>query len=94
MERSRLGNGPRTVIEEFQRLKSTDVVLPTSTGRDIRIRCITTTDEAQRILFDRLGLQLPARLGEPKWHVGDHYCPVKETFQGYNPLISRRLLAQ
>ena len=74
MERSRLGNGPRTVIEEFQRIKSTDVVLPTSTGRDVRIRCITTPDEAQRILFDRLGVQLPARLGEPKWHVGDTEC--------------------
>jgi hypothetical protein len=38
----------------------------------VRIRCITTPDEAQRILLDRLGVQLPARLGEPKWHVGDH----------------------
>lgn len=74
MERSGLGNGPRTVIEEFQRIKSTDVVLPTSTGRDVRIRCITTPDEAQRILLDRLGVQLPARLGEPKWHVGDTDC--------------------
>jgi transposase len=74
MERSRLGNGPRTVIEEFQRIKSTDVVLPTSTGRDVRIRCITTPDEAQRILLDRLGVQMPARLGEPKWHVGDTEC--------------------
>ena len=74
MERSRLGNGPRTVIEEFQRIKSTDVVLPTSTGRDVRIRCITTPDEAQRILLDRLSIQLPTRLGEPKWHVGDTEC--------------------
>lgn len=74
MERSGLGNGPRTVIEEFQRIKSTDVVLPTSTGRNVRIRCITTPDEAQRILLDRLGVQLPARLGEPKWHVGDTEC--------------------
>ena len=74
MERSRLGNGPRTVIEEFQRIKSTDVVLPTSTGRDVRIRCITAPDEAQRILLDRLGVQMPARLGEPKWHVGDTEC--------------------
>jgi len=24
----------------------------------------------------------------------NHYCPVKETFQGYNALISRSLLAQ
>jgi len=74
MERSGLGNGPRTVIEEFQRIKSTDVVLPTSAGRDVRIRCITTPDEAQRILLDGLGVQLPARLGEPQGLVGDADC--------------------
>jgi transposase len=71
MERSGLGNGPRTVIEEFQRIKSTDVVLPTSTGRNLHIRCVTTPDEAQRILLDRLGVHLPTRLGEPKWRDGD-----------------------
>lgn len=74
MERSGLGNGPRTVIEEFRRIKSTDVVLPTSAGRDVRLRCITTPDEAQRILLDRLGVQIPTRLGEPQWHVGDTEC--------------------
>jgi transposase len=74
MERSGLGNGPRTVIEEFRRIKSTDVVLPTSAGREVRIRCITRPDEAQRILLGRLGVQLPSRLGEPKWHVEDDEC--------------------
>lgn len=74
MERSGLGNGPHTVIGEFKRIKSTDVVLPTSTGRDVRIRCVTTPDEAQRILLDRLGVKLPARLGEPKWHDGNTRC--------------------
>jgi transposase len=74
MERSCLGNGPRTVIEEFRRIKSTDVVLPTSAGRDVRIRCVTTPDEAQRILLGRLGVTLPTRLGEPKWHNGDTQC--------------------
>jgi transposase len=74
MERSGLGNGPRTVIEEFQRIKSTDVVLPTSTGRNVKIRCVTTPDEAQRILLARLGVQLPTRLGEPNWHDGEAEC--------------------
>ena len=74
MARSGLGNGPRTVVEEFHRIKSTDVVLPTSAGRDVRIQCITTPDQAQRILLDRLGVQLPTRLGEPHWHVGDTEC--------------------
>lgn len=74
MARSGLGNGPRTVVEEFQRIKSTDVILPTSAGRNVRIRCITVPDRAQRILLDRLGVQLPTRLGEPRWHVGDTEC--------------------
>jgi transposase len=74
MARSGLGNGPRTVIEEFRRIKSTDVVLRTSTGRNVRLRCVTAPDEAQRILLDRLGIQLPTRLGEPRWHVGDTDC--------------------
>jgi len=67
MSRSGLGNGPRPVIEELARIKSHDVVLPTSTDREIRIRCVTTPDESQRILLSRLGLKLPSRLGEPRW---------------------------
>ncbi|MCP4204276.1 MAG: IS1634 family transposase [bacterium] len=67
MSRSGLGNGPRPVIEELARIKTNDVVLPTSTGRAIRIRCVTTPDESQRILMNHLGLKLPSRLGEPQW---------------------------
>jgi len=67
MARCGLGNGPRPVIEEFERIKTNDVILPTSAGREIRIRCVTMPDESQRILLGRLGLTLPARLGEPKW---------------------------
>jgi transposase len=67
MARCGLGNGPRTVLEELARIKTNDVVLPTSTDREIRIRCVTTPDEAQRTLLGRLGLELPTRLGEPAW---------------------------
>ena len=67
MSRSGLGNGPRPVIEEFDRIKTNDVILPTSNGREVRIRCITQTDESQRILLGRLGIKIPTRLGEPKW---------------------------
>jgi transposase len=67
MSRSGLGNGPRPVIEELARIKTNDVVLPTSTSRAIRIRCVTTPDASQRILLSRLGLKLPSRLGEPRW---------------------------
>ena len=57
MSHSGLGNGPRPLIEELARIKSSDVILPTSTGREIRIRCVTTPDESQRTLLGRLGLQ-------------------------------------
>ncbi len=68
MSRCGLGNGPRPLIEEFDRIKSNDVVLPTSNGREVRIRCVTQTDESQRILLGRLGLKIPTRLGEPQWN--------------------------
>ncbi len=67
MFRCGLGNGPRPLIEEFERIKTNDVVLPTSSGREVRIRCVTQTDESQRILLGRLGLKIPTRLGEPHW---------------------------
>jgi transposase len=67
MARSGLGNGPRTVLEEFARIKASSVILPTSTGRNLSLECVTTPDEAQRILLSRLGLVLPRRLGEPRW---------------------------
>jgi transposase len=74
MARCGLGNGPRPVIEEFDRIKTNDVILPTSAGRDIRIRCVTKPDESQRILLGRLGLTLPTRLGEPKWENSNGDC--------------------
>jgi transposase len=67
MARCGLGHGPRPVIEEFDRIKTNDVILPTSAGREIRLCCVTTPDESQRILLARLGMKIPARLGEPRW---------------------------
>jgi len=67
MERAGLGRGVRTVLEELARLKSTDVVLGTSCGRQIKLCCITEPDAAQRALLDRLGLVIPERLGRPRW---------------------------
>lgn len=67
MERSGLGRGVRTVIEEFARLKANDVILKTSTGREIKLCCITQPDPAQRALLDRMGLMIPERLGRPLW---------------------------
>lgn len=60
-----LGNSPRTILEELARIQSTDVVLPTLNGREIRLRCVVRPDRAQAALLDRLGLSLPSRLRLP-----------------------------
>ena len=67
MRRAGLGDAPRTVLEEFAKIKSGDVVLPARSRNDrvnktIRLRCVTTPDEAQKVLLNRLGLSLPQRL--------------------------------
>jgi len=67
MARTGLGNGPRTILEEMAKLKLVDVLLPTSEGRELQLRCVTSPDEAQRILLQRLRLRIPERLGEPRW---------------------------
>ena len=61
-----LGSSATTVLEEMARIQSTDVVLPTQDGRQVRLRCVVRPDPAQAILLDRLGLQLPQRLRLPR----------------------------
>jgi transposase len=61
-QRAGLGHSPRTILEELRRIQSTDVVLPTADGRDLRLRCVVRPDPAQARLLDRLGLELPERL--------------------------------
>jgi len=60
-----LGQSPRTILEELRRIQSTDVVLPTVEGRELRLRCVVRPDPAQAALLDRLGLDLPERLRIP-----------------------------
>ena len=60
--RAGLGNSPRTILEELARIQSHDVVLPTATHGQIRLRCVTQPDPAQAALLDRLGIILPKRM--------------------------------
>jgi len=67
MQRSGLGDAPRTLLEELAKIKSGDVVLPTQSvngrlGQAVRLRCVTTPDAAQKVLLNRLGVKLPTRL--------------------------------
>jgi transposase len=61
-QRAGLGNSPRTILEELARIQSHDVVLPTATHGQIRLRCVTQPDPAQALLLDRLGIVLPKRM--------------------------------
>lgn len=60
--RAGLGQSPRTVLAELHRIQSADVLLPTTDGRELRLRCVVRPDPVQAALLDRLGLELPQRL--------------------------------
>jgi transposase len=67
--RAGLGNSPRIILEEFKRIQSQDVVLPTAAHRQIRLRCVTQPDPAQAALLDRLGIVLPKRMRLAEQHL-------------------------
>ena len=94
MQRSGLGDAPRTLLEEFGKIQSGDVVLQARTPegdscRQIRLRCVVKPDGAQKVLLSRLGLTLPRRLRRiderPGTEAQDHgrlhpaFTPVEET---------------
>jgi transposase len=70
-QRAGLGNSPRTILEELARIQSHDVVLPTATHGQIRLRCVTQPDTAQAALLDRLGIVLPKRM-----RIAEHALPA------------------
>ena len=61
-QRADLGNSPRTVLDEIANIQSHDVILPTSTHGEIRLRCVAQPDPPQAALLDRLGIVLPKRM--------------------------------
>jgi transposase len=64
--RAGLGNSPRTILDELARIQSHDVILPTATHGQIRLRCVAQPDPAQSALLDRLGIVLPRRMRLPE----------------------------
>src|ERR1035437_3525326 len=52
----------RKAIALLSTLQSADIVLPTTDGREIRLRRITEPTAEQKSLLHRLGLSLPERL--------------------------------
>jgi transposase len=65
--RAGLGHSPRTILTEFSRIQSADIVLPLADGskRELTLRCVVRPDREQELLLQRLGLTLPERLRLP-----------------------------
>jgi transposase len=61
-QRAGLGTEPRRVLDELSELRVVDVVLPTKDGCEIRTRCVTQPSPHQKILLERLELELPSHL--------------------------------
>jgi transposase len=61
-KRASLGNSPRTILDELAHINSADIVMPTTDGRELRVRCVVRPDQAQARLLARLGFRLPERL--------------------------------
>lgn len=57
-----LGNEPRKIIDEFKHIRLTDVILPTRRGVEIKLHCVSTPDKHQKILLQRLKLNMPSRI--------------------------------
>jgi len=53
---------PAKTLKLLGTLVSADIVLPTTDGREIRLRRITTPSPEQKQLLDQLGLSVPDRL--------------------------------
>jgi len=54
-----LSDEPRRVLEELGKIRLVGVVLLTSSGMEIRKRCITRLTEHQEIFLQYLGMKIP-----------------------------------
>jgi transposase len=62
------GLSPLKALALMATIQSADIVLPTTDGREIRLRRVTVPDQRQKELIQRLGWALPERLDM------DHEC--------------------
>ena len=58
----RLNLSPSKALALLSTLVSADIVLPTTDGREIRLRRVTTPNAEQKELLDQLGITVPDRL--------------------------------
>jgi len=54
-----LGDAPRKLLEHMAEVRSLDILLPTPTGTDLRLRTVSRPETHLAILLQKLGLPLP-----------------------------------
>lgn len=59
MQSCGLGTAPRKLLQEMSEVRSLDVILPTDTGKELRLRTVSRPDRHLAILLDHLQLPLP-----------------------------------
>jgi len=64
--RNRSAFSPAKALALLGTLISADIVLPTTDGREIRLRRVTTPSAEQKQLLDQLGITLPSRLNSDR----------------------------
>ena len=64
--RNRPAFSPAKALALLGTLISADIVLPTTDGREIRLRRVTTPSAEQKQLLDQLGITLPSRLNSDR----------------------------
>jgi transposase len=62
LKRTHSDLSPARALALLSTLHSADIILPTTDGREIRLRRITTPNPDQQFLLDQLGITLPERL--------------------------------
>jgi len=66
MKKAKLGDAPRTLINELAQIKSGDVsikgITPDGPIRELMVRCVVQPSAEQKVLLNRLGLKVPNQL--------------------------------
>ena len=62
LQRKNSGLSPAQALALLSTLQSADIVLPTTDGREIRLRRVATPDPQQQQLLDQLGITVPKDL--------------------------------
>jgi transposase len=81
-----LGSSSRKVLDEFQTIKSMDVVMPTAQGDQLKLRVVSEPEPALKILLQRMGMRLPKRLSPNRNVVETLTIPPKQN-QTLKPLL-------